>query len=177
MHRCLSMALAATVLSGVFQCSPSQAQVILRAVPELPGALDPPEAGPGDSPMGPFDLDWYSFDGGGATYLIGGSGAAAFELGAAAGQPDAGVMSGGGAGGFVLAGGFWPGTGTGGETCYANCDGSTIAPILNVNDFTCFVNLYASGHPTANCDGSSIPPVLNINDFICFQQKFAAGCT
>ena len=29
--------------------------------------------------------------------------------------------------------------------CYANCDGSTTAPVLNVNDFTCFMNRYAAG--------------------------------
>lgn len=28
---------------------------------------------------------------------------------------------------------------------YANCDGSTIPPILNVDDFTCFINQFASG--------------------------------
>jgi hypothetical protein len=31
--------------------------------------------------------------------------------------------------------------------CYSNCDGSTIPPILNVNDFTCFLNRYAAGCP------------------------------
>jgi len=29
--------------------------------------------------------------------------------------------------------------------CYANCDGSTAAPILNVADFSCFLNAYATG--------------------------------
>jgi hypothetical protein len=66
-----------------------------------------------------------------------------------------------------------PATGT---PCYANCDGSTTAPILNVNDFICFQGLYAAGHSSANCDGSTAPPVLNVNDFICFQGKYAAGC-
>jgi hypothetical protein len=61
--------------------------------------------------------------------------------------------------------------------CYVNCDGSTTSPILNVNDFICFQNLYAAGIPTANCDGSTTPPILNVSDFICFQQKYAAGCT
>jgi len=28
----------------------------------------------------------------------------------------------------------------------------------------------------ANCDGSTTPPVLNVSDFICFQSQFAAGC-
>lgn len=31
--------------------------------------------------------------------------------------------------------------------CYANCDGSIVAPILNVSDFTCFLNRFASGCP------------------------------
>ena len=60
--------------------------------------------------------------------------------------------------------------------CYANCDGSTTAPVLNVNDFICFQQKYAAGDAYANCDGSTTAPVLNVNDFICFQQKFAAGC-
>jgi hypothetical protein len=61
-------------------------------------------------------------------------------------------------------------------TCYANCDQSTIAPILNVNDFSCFLNRYAAGDSYANCDGSTIAPVLNVNDFSCFLNSYAAGC-
>jgi hypothetical protein len=60
--------------------------------------------------------------------------------------------------------------------CYANCDGSTAVPILNVNDFICFQGKYAAGDPSANCDESTAPPILNVNDFICFQGKYAAGC-
>lgn len=60
--------------------------------------------------------------------------------------------------------------------CAANCDGSTAPPILNVNDFVCFNNLFAAGDPAANCDGSTAPPILNVNDFICFTNLFAAGC-
>jgi len=60
--------------------------------------------------------------------------------------------------------------------CYPNCDGSAAAPSLNVLDFTCFVQKFASGDPYANCDGSTTPPVLNYLDFTCFLQRFAAGC-
>jgi hypothetical protein len=60
--------------------------------------------------------------------------------------------------------------------CYANCDASTGSPILNVADFTCFLNKYASGDNYANCDGSTGHPVLNVADFSCFLSKFAAGC-
>jgi hypothetical protein len=60
--------------------------------------------------------------------------------------------------------------------CYANCDCSTVSPILNVNDFQCFLNKYAAGDPYANCDDSTVPPILNVNDFQCFLNKYAAGC-
>jgi len=60
--------------------------------------------------------------------------------------------------------------------CYANCDGSSAAPILNVNDFICFQSKFAAGDSAANCDGSTVAPVLNVNDFVCFQQSYAAGC-
>jgi hypothetical protein len=61
--------------------------------------------------------------------------------------------------------------------CYANCDNSSVPPVLNVNDFQCFVNLYAAQDSRANCDNSTADPVLNVNDFQCFVNKFAAGCT
>jgi hypothetical protein len=61
--------------------------------------------------------------------------------------------------------------------CYANCDGSTTAPLLNVLDFSCFINAFAAGDPYANCDHSSTPPYLNVLDFACFINRFAAGCS
>jgi hypothetical protein len=73
----------------------------------------------------------------------------------------------------------------GGGPCYANCDGSTTPPILNVEDFTCFINEFAAaqGLPAgqqithyANCDQSTTAPVLNVEDFTCFINKFAQGC-
>jgi hypothetical protein len=60
--------------------------------------------------------------------------------------------------------------------CYANCDNSTTAPILNVGDFTCFLQRFAAGDSYANCDNSTTAPVLNVGDFTCFLQRFAAGC-
>ena len=60
--------------------------------------------------------------------------------------------------------------------CYANCDGSTQAPILNVADFTCFLQEFAAGASYANCDGSTEVPVLNVADFSCFLTSFAGGC-
>jgi len=60
--------------------------------------------------------------------------------------------------------------------CYANCDGSTVAPVLNINDFICFQTRFAAGDPYANCDNSTVAPILNVNDFICFQTNYAQGC-
>jgi reprolysin-like metallo-peptidase family M12B len=81
----------------------------------------------------------------------------------------------------IRIGGYQTNTGTGTMTiacnaCYANCDGSSFPPILNVNDFLCFQNMYAAGNPAANCDGSTSAPILNVNDFLCFQNRYAQGC-
>jgi hypothetical protein len=62
------------------------------------------------------------------------------------------------------------------DICYANCDGSTQAPILNVLDFVCFQARFGAGDLYANCDRSLEPPVLSVNDFMCFLNAFAAGC-
>jgi probable HAF family extracellular repeat protein len=71
------------------------------------------------------------------------------------------------------------------QPCYANCDSSTTAPILNVDDFTCFINEFAAAQQLApaqqvehyaNCDNSTVAPVLNVDDFMCFIKAFAQGC-
>jgi hypothetical protein len=51
---------------------------------------------------GGYDLSWNTVDGGGTTWSEGGG----YSLGGTVGQPDAGVLSGGG---YTLAGGFWGG--------------------------------------------------------------------
>jgi hypothetical protein len=48
------------------------------------------------------------------------------------------------------------------QLCYANCDMSTLLPILNISDFTCFLNRFAGMNPYANCDGSTAIPTLNV---------------
>lgn len=60
--------------------------------------------------------------------------------------------------------------------CAANCDGSSVPPVLNANDFQCFLGRYAVGDLRANCDGSTTSPVLNANDFLCYLNAYAAGC-
>jgi hypothetical protein len=107
--------------------------------------------------------------GGSTTPAVGGQ----FGLRSTLGQPAAGVLAGGQ---FRVAGGFLPAAAGGPAACYANCDGSTAAPVLNVNDFQCFLNKYAQGDAYANCDGSTTPPILNVNDFQCFLNRYAQGC-
>jgi hypothetical protein len=56
-------------------------------------------------------------------------------------------------------------------TCYANCDG---VGGLTANDFSCFLNAYATGQSYANCDGVG---GLTANDFSCFLNAYATGCS
>jgi hypothetical protein len=49
-----------------------------------------------------YDLSWWTVDGGGATGTTSGG----YSLSGTAGQPDAGLLEGGG---YVLGGGFWRG--------------------------------------------------------------------
>ena len=136
-----------------------------RAVP-LEGPMPPRVPGGADaSPEAP----WYTIDSGGLTM----TGPNGLELSCTTGQPDAGPLSNGP---LILAGGFWP-LPESAIDCYANCDGSSLPPILNVNDFQCFLNVFAAQNIRANCDSSTQPPVLNINDFQCFLNAYAVGCT
>ncbi len=72
-------------------------------------------------------------------------------------------------GGLVPGAAIWVGC----PNCYNNCDLSSAAPKLNVNDFMCFLNAYARRDPYANCN---VDAVINVADFICFMNKFAVGC-
>lgn len=60
--------------------------------------------------------------------------------------------------------------------CYANCDGSTMQPLLGPADFSCFLSRYRAGEAWANCDGSTTAPVLGAADYSCFVQRYRAGC-
>jgi hypothetical protein len=57
--------------------------------------------------------------------------------------------------------------------CYPNCDGSTIAPALNVMDFNCFLNKFVHADLYADCN---LDGATNVLDFNCFLGKFATGC-
>ncbi len=58
--------------------------------------------------------------------------------------------------------------------CYADCDQSTGAGILDIFDFLCFQNSFVAGEPYAcDCDPD---PTCNVFDFLCFQNAFVGGC-
>ncbi len=113
-----------------------------------------------------LDLAWHTIDSGGGTASAG-----TLSLFGVIGQPDAGTLT---AGAIECRGGFIPGGGP--APCYANCDQSTIAPVLTANDFQCFLNAFAAASLGANCDGSTTSPTLTANDFQCFLNAYAAGC-
>ena len=115
------------------------------------------------------EITWHTIDAGGGTM----SGGDNLVLEGTIGQHDAGKMNGGS---FELSGGYW-GQQDDAIACWVNCDHSTVAPVLNVLDFSCFLNEFAAGHAWANCDESTVAPVLNVQDFACFLNKFAAGCS
>lgn len=62
------------------------------------------------------------------------------------------------------------GAGFSGGACRADCDGNGE---LNIFDFLCFQNLFASGDLAADFDGDGR---LTIFDFLEFQNAFAIGC-
>ncbi len=61
--------------------------------------------------------------------------------------------------------------------CYADCDQSTGAGVLDIFDFLCFQDSFVNGEPYAcDCDTTTGPLVCDIFDFLCFQDAFVAGC-
>ena len=116
----------------------------------------------------PYTLGWSALTAGGQTIA---ASAGPYTLKSSLGQPLAGSV--GTAGPYSLTTGF---SVADGASCYANCDNSAASPVLNVGDFTCFLQKYAAADLYANCDGSTAVPVLNVGDFTCFLQKYAAGC-
>ncbi len=63
------------------------------------------------------------------------------------------------------------------SSCYADCDQSTGPGVLDIFDFLCFGNMFATNDPYAcGCDTSTGPGVCDIFDFLCFGNAFSAGC-
>jgi hypothetical protein len=119
---------------------------------------------------GPLDLSWCTIDGGGGIASNGG-----FALAGTIGQPDAGIMDDGA--GLVMLSGFWALDLGAPQPCYSDCDTSTGIRTLDIFDFLCFQNRFASADPYAcDCDTSTGAATCDIFDFLCFQNAYAGGC-
>jgi hypothetical protein len=128
-----------------------------------------------------FDLSWYTVDGGGDMWTTGGS----YELSGTIGQPDAGVMTGGG---YELTGGFWAGAAVAPATCIGdvNCDGQV--DFADINPFVLYLSnngvwqsTYAGCDPAngdINCDGTyGQASFADINPFVALMTQCGGnGC-
>ena len=109
-----------------------------------------------------FEINRFTIDGGGDMLSVGGG----FELSGTIGQPDAGVLSGGG---FTLAGGFWFGQSPGDS----NEDGG-----INLLDYV-ELNACASGpgsgfvDPSCACFDHDADHDVDLEDVAEFQRMFS----
>jgi len=61
--------------------------------------------------------------------------------------------------------------------CYADCETSTGAGVLDIFDFLCFQNAFVAADPYAcDCDIGTGLGVCDLFDFLCFQEAFVSGC-
>lgn len=118
----------------------------------------------------PYEIDWYSIDGGGGV-LGGGSGGGSYELSGTIGQSDASDALAGST--YTLTGGFWAGL----APPLAECNPADVAePLgqLDLADISAFVQAFLSGNPIADLE----PPFgeFDLADLSAFITAFLAGC-
>lgn len=109
-----------------------------------------------------FEIPWYTVDGGGQTFAVGGT----FELGGTLGQPDAAAMAGGP---YQLIGGFWPVV----NVCYCLGD-MTHDGLKDGRDVQKFTDcLLADG----NCSCADVDQVngVTVNDVTAFVNDLLVG--
>ncbi len=112
----------------------------------------------------PFEIDWYTIDGGGGTVSGGG-----YTLSGTIGQPDAGTLSGGG---FEIQGGFWAVPLAGGP-----CNAADLAaPFgqLTFADISTFLAAFTTSNPVA--DLAAPFGSFTFADISAFLAAFAGGC-
>ncbi len=111
-----------------------------------------------------FDLDWWTVDGGGATWSTGGG----FELGGTIGQADAGevVMIGGA---FELVGGFWAA-----PPCWCMSDMNNDG-VRDGADIQAFVDCMLSGGADCACADLNRDGALDVSDIGTFVGDLLTG--
>jgi len=117
----------------------------------------------------PFQIDWFTMDGGGGMSSAGGS----FELSGTIGQPDAGFMTGGG---FELEGGFWPGAFPAAGGVPGDCDGDGD---IDLADYTCFAACFNGPDIAVSVECGDFDydadEDVDFFDFAEFQVVFVGG--
>ena len=99
-----------------------------------------------------YNINWYTIDGGGGVSVKGD-----YELAGTIGQPDAGVISGGG---FVLSGGFWAGS--------YGC-------VVNLTDLVIFLDQWLLAEPGLSADFDE-SGTINIDDFVILSYWWFEVC-
>ena len=110
-----------------------------------------------------FDLSRYTIDGGGEMHSTGGD----FELSGTIGQPDAGVLTGGG---FQLTGGFWF------EQPPGDCDGTGSADLFDYDAFeACLSGPGGGAAEGCACFDFNADADVDLYDFAQFQGAFTGS--
>ncbi|MCC6676664.1 MAG: hypothetical protein IT436_05925 [Phycisphaerales bacterium] len=107
----------------------------------------------------PYEIRWYTIDGGGGT-----SSGGVYTLSGTAGQHDAGVLT---AAPWVLEGGYWPGVVA---PCPADLNGDGL---VDFADYLEFLNLYDAGDLRVDFNGDGL---VDFADYLEFLNLYDAGC-
>ena len=116
----------------------------------------------------PFEIDWYTIDGGGGT-----SSGGTYVLSGTIGQHDAGGTLAGGT--YELTGGFWTAfTGLACDACVADVNSDGLA---SPADFTAWLAFFQNpALPGAECADVNRDGLLSPADFTAWLAAFQVGC-
>jgi hypothetical protein len=114
----------------------------------------------------PFEVSWWTIDGGGGV-----SSGGVYSVSGTIGQPDAGSAMTGGT--FSVSGGFWVGTGST-PPCLADFDGDGFVDFFDFDAYVaCFEGTVCPPGKTADFDGDGF---VDFFDFDAYLAAFEAGC-
>jgi hypothetical protein len=114
----------------------------------------------------PFEISWYTIDGGGGTSTGG-----TFAVSGTIGQPDAGTLTGGT---FEVRGGFWTGASSGTPSCPADFNGDDFVDFFDYADYvTCFEDAICPPGKTADFNGDDFVDFFDYSDYV---TAFETGC-
>lgn len=110
-----------------------------------------------------FQLDWYTIDGGGETFVTGGG----FEVGGTIGQPDAGAPMVGGD--FEVIGGFWAS-----PPCPGDLNGDLL---VDITDLSTLLSNFGTPSGATPADGDSDGDTdVDLSDLTTLLSNFGTTC-